>query len=172
MISENNYEGIQAYKAGVGLMETIQKAILFKFFDVMISILKPEDIREVTMFMVDKNIQFKDIAGLIKSLFYESSIKEYIDNDCDEEYFRLLKDLVKTKKRAKAKRPICACCKRMLDFDSMITNRCSHAVSVFCVAGIAPCPMAYICPKCGPRTQMRIYVIIDRNPARTDHLCC
>lgn len=120
----------------------------------MISILKPEDIREVTMFMVDKNIQIKDIAGLIKSLFYESTIKEYIENDCDEEYLKLDTGLLKFKKKAKAKKPVCACCLRILDFHSMITNRCSHVVSVFCAAGLAPCPMAYICPKCGHGAKM------------------
>lgn len=154
--------GIQEYNILADLLDTIQKSVLFKFFDIMISILRPEDIREVTMFMVDKDSQIKDVASLIKSLCYEGSIKEYIDGDHDEDYCRMTNMYLKAKKRARFRNPFCSICDRPLDFKSLITNRCDHAVSVFCAAGISICPMSYNCPRCLPETSIgKLRLMLD-----------
>lgn len=147
-------EGLASYDNAMNLLHTVQKSVLFKFFDVMISILMPQDIREVAMFMVDKNIQIKELSNLIKSLFYETSVKVFVENDCAESLWKMNRLYVREKKKAKLKRSLCACCNRKLDFNSMITNRCSHAVSVFCAAGRSACPWSYSCPRCSDRAKL------------------
>ena len=141
-------EGIHSYDNAILLLQAVQKSVLFKFFDLVVSIVKPEELKEVAMFMVDKNIQVKEISSLLKSLFYEMSLKEYVENDCKDYLQTSLQSFLKEKKKGKAKHRLCACCNMPPDFDTMITNRCSHSVSIFCAAGVAKCPMTYACPKC------------------------
>lgn len=144
----------------------VEKMIVLKIFDVMVSVMNVEQIHSTATFLMDRGVKFNDIAYMIRSLFYENRIKSFVEAICLQDYQLSLQDLAVEKKSGLTVLPECSYCGNGLNFYTFISKHCKHPVSIFCAVGITKQPEEFLCPRCPKQKKNSSFyssdIVLDR----------